>query len=240
MRALVICFALLAAGPSWATEAFVSDGDTLVLDGKTFRLDGIEAPQTDQTCLDETGAVWRCGIDARDALKAHLGSRNVRCDDAGPDAVYQKRRLVVCRVEGETVSLNQWLVREGWALVDTNWRFKADENDARYARKGLWKGCFVSPQLLRRYTKNVAKLLGAACPADDDWNVLSKLFPDYPTMPPGCSIKGKLAARALVSGNRGIYHIETCRSYQRTKKPERWFCSEQEARAEGFRKSYRC
>jgi endonuclease YncB( thermonuclease family) len=240
MRALVICFALLAAGPTWATEAFVSDGDTLVLDGKIFRLDGIEAPQTDQTCLDESRAVWRCGVEARNALKAYLGSRSVRCDDAGPDAAYQKRRLAVCRVEGETGSLNQWLVREGWALVDTNWRFKADENDARFARKGLWKGCFVSPQLLRRYTRNVAKLLGAACPADDDWNVLSTLFPDYPTMPPGCSIKGKLAARALVSGNRGIYHMESCRSYQRTKKPERWFCSEEEARAEGFRKSYRC
>src|SRR5207248_1459057 len=157
----VIWFALLAAGPSWATEAFVSDGDTVVLDGKAFRLDGIEAPQTDQTCLDEAGAVWRSGDGARNVLEAHLGSRSVRCDDTRPDAVYQKRRIAVCRVEGETSSLNQWLVREGWAVVDTNWRLKADESDARYARKGLWKGCFVSPRLLRRYTKNVAKLLGA-------------------------------------------------------------------------------
>ena len=31
MRALVISFILIAAGPSWATEAFVGDGDTLVL-----------------------------------------------------------------------------------------------------------------------------------------------------------------------------------------------------------------
>src|SRR6476660_1008247 len=111
MRVLVICFALLATGPTWAAEAFVPDGDTLVLDGKIFRLDGIEAPQTDQTCLDATGAVWRRGVEARDALKAYLGSRSVRCDVAGPDAVYKKRRLAVCRVEGETVSLNQWLVR---------------------------------------------------------------------------------------------------------------------------------
>jgi len=240
MRALVISFILFAAGPSWATEAFVSDGDTLVLNGKIFRLDGIEAPQTDQTCWDEKGVIWRCGIDARDALKAHLGSRNVRCDDAGRDALYRKRRLAVCWVEGETSSLNQWLVREGWALIDTNLRFKADESDARYARKGLWKGCFVSPQLMRRFTKNVAKLLGAACPETDDWKVLSTLFPDEPTMPSGCSIKGKLAARALVSGFRGIYHMESCRSYQRTKNPERWFCSEEEARADGFRKSYSC
>ena len=45
MRALAICFALLAAGPASATEVFVSDGDTLVLDGKIFRLDGIEVSQ---------------------------------------------------------------------------------------------------------------------------------------------------------------------------------------------------
>ena len=54
MRALVICFALLAAGPTWAAEAFVSDGDTLVLDGKIFRLDGIEAPKA-------VSAVGHCG-----------------------------------------------------------------------------------------------------------------------------------------------------------------------------------
>lgn len=240
MRALVISFILIATGPSWATEAFVSDGDTLVLNGKTFRLDGIEAPQTDQTCLDEQGAVWRCGIDARNSLTAHIGGRNIRCDDAGPDAVYRKRRLGTCWAEGDTSSLNQWLVREGWALVDTNWRFKADERDARDSRKGLWKGCFVSPQLLRRWTKNVAKLLGAACPESDDWRVLNTLFPDYPAMPTGCAIKGKLAARALMFGKRGIYHMESCRSYRRTHKPERWFCSEDEARAEGFRKSHTC
>ena len=240
MRALVISLILIATSPAWAAEVFVSDGDTLVLNGKTFRLDGIEAPQTDQTCLDEKGAVWSCGIDAREALKAHVGSRNVRCDDAGRDAVYRKRRLGICWAEGETTSLNQWLVGAGWALVDTNWHFKTDETDARLSRKGLWKGCFVAPQVLRRWTKNMAKLLGAACPPSDDWQVLSTLFPDYPTMPPGCSIKGKLAARASVFGSRGVYHLETCRSYRRTQKPERWFCSEDEAKAEGFRKSYTC
>ena len=38
----------------------------------------------------------------------------------------------------------------------------------------------------------------------------------------------------------GIYHLESCRSYQSTKKPNRWFCSEDEAKAAGFRKSYSC
>jgi endonuclease YncB( thermonuclease family) len=240
MRALVIVLILIATGPSFAADVFISDGDTLVVNGKIFRLDGIEAPQTDQTCFDEAKAIWRCGIAARDALKAHINGREVRCDDVGPDPLYRKRRRAVCRVSDEPTSLNQWLVQEGWALVDTNWRLKTYETDASYAKKGLWKGCFVSPQLLRRFTKNVAKLLGAGCPPTDDWNVLSTLFPDYPSMPSGCSIKGKLAARALVFGNRGVYHLDSCRSYRRTQKPDRWFCSEDEAKAEGFRKSYTC
>jgi len=91
--------------------------------------------------------------------------------------------------------LNQWLVREGWALVDTNWRFKTDENDARHARKGLWKGCFVSPQLLRRYTKNMAKLTDAelidGAPANFATNVLEIAVP--PSNPASISSFADLA-----------------------------------------------
>lgn len=236
---LVVAFLALATAQSWAADAVVIDGDTLVLNGTTFRLDGVDAPQTDQTCLDESGAVWRCGIAARDQLQKQIGKRDVRCDDAGPDAVYKKRRLGICRVEGETANLNQWLVREGWAL-NLETRFKSDRDYARDNRKGLWNGCFVSPQTLRRWNQSVARLLGAACPQGNDWKARNVLFPERPTMPPGCSIKGKIAARALMFGSRGIYHLESCRSYRRTQAPERWFCSEDEAKADGFRKSHTC
>jgi hypothetical protein len=57
-------------------------------------------------------------------------------------------------------------------------------------------------------------------------------------MPPGCSIKGKLAYRAWPYV--GIYHTEGCGSYQRTKHPQRWFCSEEEAQEARFRKSFTC
>ena len=60
-----------------------------------------------------------------------------------------------------------------------------------------------------------------------------KLFPDNPEMPPGCSIKGKFAVRAKVTGYRGIYHLEGCRSYRTLKNPNRWFCSEEDAQAAG-------
>jgi methylphosphotriester-DNA--protein-cysteine methyltransferase len=59
-------------------------------------------------------------------------------------------------------------------------------------------------------------------------------------MPPGCSIKGTAAVRARITGYRGIYHLEGCRSYRTTRYVNRWFCSEEDAKAAGFRKAFTC
>jgi len=101
---------------------------------------------------------------------------------------------------------------------------------------GLWKGSFATPHDLRRWIKSRAKLLGESCSTIRDIDARNALFPDDPSMPPGCSIKGKFAVRAKITGHRGIYHG----SYQRTKKPDRWFCSEEDAQAAGFRKALAC
>ena len=50
----------------------VVDGDTLVIGTTKFRMEGIDAPETDQVCLNARGARWTCGIDARDQLAAHV------------------------------------------------------------------------------------------------------------------------------------------------------------------------
>jgi endonuclease YncB( thermonuclease family) len=215
---------LLAARamPSCASEADVANGQTLIIESRVVRLVDIDAPQTDHTCLDDNRATWNCGVSARNALRAHIDGRKIRCSDMGADPRSQKRRLGICWVEGEAASINQWLVREGWALsAAATTRFKADEADARFARKGLWKGCFVSPDMLRRWSRNVARMLGSSCPTSDDWETMKSLFPDRPLMPVGCSIKGKIAARALATGDRGVYHTNICRSYRRTQNPDR-------------------
>jgi endonuclease YncB( thermonuclease family) len=242
MRATVAFFLLVTAGPCWAAEATITDGDTLLLNGQSYRLDGVNAPETDQACLDEKGGVWPCGIEAREQLKKFVGKRDVRCDGKQFDTVYRKRRIGMCWVEGETLSLNQWLVVSGWAVNREPYakkRFKADEDDARDNARGLWKGCFAPPQSARRGSKSTTPLLGAACDRDEA-KVRGLLFPVDLAMPAGCSIKGKLAVRAQITEHRGIYHLEGCRSYGRMKRPDRWFCSEDEAQAEGFRKSFTC
>jgi len=140
VRALITAIFFVSASPGWAAEVTVTDGDTLVLNGTPHKLDGIYAPKTDQVCLNETGAVSMCGIEARDNLKEFVGKRDVRCDGKRYDTVYRNRRLSVCRIEGEATSLNQWLVREGWALnvePTAKARFKADQDEAREKGRGL-------------------------------------------------------------------------------------------------------
>ena len=235
----------LAAAPGRAATVTVRDGGTLQLGNLAYRLDGIDAPAFDQICIDEHADNWTCGIEARDQLTRLIGGRAVRCDDLGADPLYRKRRIGLCSVEGEGTSLNQLMVRQGFALSLTpdkaadKGRFGDDEARARDDRQGLWKGCFAAPRAFRVGNNDVA-LLGGSCRADRDRQIREALFPDEPVMPSGCSIKGKYAVRARVTGNLGIYHLQACRSYPGLTDPDRWFCSEEDAQAAGFRRAYNC
>jgi endonuclease YncB( thermonuclease family) len=241
MRVLIVGLLLAMVSPSLAAEIVVTDGDTLRLDGTIYRLDGIDAPEIDQTCLNEHGDVWPCGVAARDRLNASIGNRAVRCEDKGPDPVYKHRRIGICSVESEATTLNAWLVREGWAIKldpDAKGRFAAEEADSRENRRGLWQGCFADPRDLRRWNPSGARLIGGGCQAGHQNRTRAKLFRVDTAMPPGCPIKAKLALRAI--GYEGIYHLPGCGSYRRLKRANRWFCSEEDARAEGFRKALTC
>src|SRR5215470_15728222 len=115
MRLPIFAFlgAFLLATPALAANAVVRDGDTLQLGDVTYRLDGVDAPELDQNCIDDHADPWSCGIDARDRLTKLINGRTVRCDDLGSDKLFRKRHIGVCTVEGETASLNQELVRQG-------------------------------------------------------------------------------------------------------------------------------
>ena len=242
MRSLILILAILWASQSWAADAVVKDGGTLQLDGVTYRLDGIDAPELDQTCIDEHADAWACGVEAREQLTKLIGGRAVRCEDLGIGAINRLRHIGICTVAGETATLNQLVVRQGFALnfePYAHGRFKDDEAGAKARRQGLWRGCFVTPYEFRRGRKDGA-LLGDSCRTDKDREIRAVLFPEQPVMPPGCSIKGKFAVRARVTGNVGVYHLQGCRSYPGLTEPDRWFCSEEAAQIAGFRKAYNC
>lgn len=157
MRWLIPILAIFAASPSFAASAVVRDGGTIDIGEVTYRLAGIEAPAVDQVCIDDHADSWACGVDARDQLAKLVGGRDVRCDDFGPDSTYKKWRVGTCTVEGETTSLSQLLVRQGFALSQESsaqGRFREDEADAKDKRRGLWKGCFVAPAEFRGWQKD--------------------------------------------------------------------------------------
>ena len=242
LRILLVA-ALLSVLPvtmSPAATATVRDGGTLQLGNVTFRLDGIDTPPIDQLCINERADTWTCGIEARDQLTKLIGGRQVRCDDLGADPTFKKRRLGACKVDGEATPLSQLVVRKGFGVGTVgSTRFAADQTRAKDDRQGLWKGCFAAPRDFRIGKKD-GGLLGVSCRADRDREIREALFPEEIVMPGSCSIKGKFAVRARVTGNLGIYHLQTCRSYPGLTNPDRWFCSEEDAQAAGFRRGYNC
>lgn len=233
MRSLIITVLVVLVFCSGL--ALADDADTLTVNSMEYRLDGVDAPEMDQACLDAEGQVYLCGRAAAQALEKFIAGRAIQCDDLGGNPKYPKWRMGQCSVDG--TDLHRWLVENGWALnfePSARGRYAEFEAEARAGYFGLWKGCFVAPQDFRYWRRNAAKLLGASCPPD----ARAKLFPDDPAMTGGCEIKGKYALRAWPY--MGIYHLPNCGSYRRTRKPDRWFCSESDALAAGFRSSYTC
>lgn len=242
MRILLLLVLLVAAGPGRAGETIVKDGDTIQLGNVIYRLAGIDAPELDQGCLDEHADVWACGTDTRDQLVKLIAGREVRCEDLGADAAFKNRRVGLCSIVGEPVSLSQLMVRQGFAVVVdpvANKGFPAEEAQARDKRQGLWRGCFVAPADFRKHDI-AGSLLGGSCPTDKDRELREALFPEDLVMPPGCNIRAKLVRRARMTGHVGIYHTPQCQNYAVQAKPDRWFCSEEDAQAAYYRKAYNC
>jgi endonuclease YncB( thermonuclease family) len=214
--------------------ARADDAGTLTVDGTVFRLEGIDALALDQHCLDDNG-MYPCGLFAAEALQELIASRPIHCRDLGRDPEFPRHRIGHCTVGG--VDLQHWLVKEGWALsAEPSGRFADAEREARERPLGIWRGCFVVPRDFRRGRRHTAGLLGSSCPPE----ARAMLFAGYGFKPPGCEIKGKYALRARFTGHRGIYHLPGCGSYRRTIRADRWFCSEEEAIAAGFRPSFTC
>ena len=76
---LMLPFLLLAFAPARADDA-----DTFTVDGTVYRLDGVDAPEIDQYCIDE-GGVYPCCLFAVEAVQELVANRPVRCRDLGPD-----------------------------------------------------------------------------------------------------------------------------------------------------------
>ena len=124
-------------------KAWVIDGDTVVISSIHIRLEGIDAPETDQTCTDANGKSWLCGQTATRELRGFIGGRELTCDKRAEDRY--GRTLAVCKLpDGSDV--NAWLVQQGWALATGFVKmYESEQDEAEAAKRGIWAGTFTQP-----------------------------------------------------------------------------------------------
>jgi endonuclease YncB( thermonuclease family) len=90
-RVLGVLLTLLAVP---AAAQGVVDGDTMKLDGTTYRLWGIDAAETKQVCADG----WMAGKEAPAAMLEMVKGRTVTCEAKAKD---HGRTIALCRADGE-------------------------------------------------------------------------------------------------------------------------------------------
>ena len=195
----------------------ISDGDTLKIWNQGIRLEGIDAPETAQTCTKKDGAVWKCGEAAANYLQKITKGKEITCK--GSETDQYKRLLATCYM-GE-INLNQHIIEQGWAVayIEYSDTYLSYERKAQQQSNGIWNSKFVRPAAFRSGQWEGAKSTKNQAEGE-------------------CVIKGNINRKGEM-----IYHAPWSRSYNRTKintsKGERWFCTESEALAAGWRAPYR-
>lgn len=203
--------------------ARVIDGDSMRVGRAEVRLYGVDAPEAAQACV-ANGRRWACGRQAAEALRGLVEGRDVACDERDRDAY--GRTVAACRHRG--VDVGAWLVANGWAMAyRRHSREYVDEEAAAKAnRRGIWRGEFAAPWDWRARERRRPEVRA----------------PDHATAPrvrraARCDIKGNVS----YNGGKRLYHVPGDPDYARTRistaRGERWFCSEAEARAAGWRRA---
>lgn len=136
-----------------AEQVKVLDGDTLAMGPVRVRMQGIDAPEKAQLCMDAKGAPWECGVVSREQLQARIGRGKVRCQLIERDKY--GRAIGECYAGRRKESLNAMMVREGMAVAYIKYtdRYAGLEARARDAGKGIWAGAFLPPEQWRREHK---------------------------------------------------------------------------------------
>lgn len=133
-------------------RASAIDGRTLVLSAASVRLHGIDAPDNGQTCFGPDGE-WPCGMDAWSALTKLVATANAECAIV-TKAGSGNAATAICAAGG--VNLASEMVSLGYAL---NWpavgrgSYVAEQESAKAAQRGIWRGSFDLPSEWRRRKK---------------------------------------------------------------------------------------
>jgi endonuclease YncB( thermonuclease family) len=159
--ALILFLPMSAAMADITGKPRVIDGDTVEIAGERIRLNGIDTPEANQSCLDDAGKRWRCGREATLALTAIVGDQVITCK--GDERDKYKRLIAVCFAGGK--NLNAKMVQQGWALAYRKYstNYVAEEADAKTKKLGLWRGQFVAPWDWRRGKRLTSEVQKTCC-----------------------------------------------------------------------------
>lgn len=208
--------ALLAAlaipSLSFAADVRVIDGDTIELDGTSYRLHGIDAPEAGQKCKTARGSNWNCGQAAISLMEDLVLGVDVTCRGQEEDGY--GRMIAVCYTDGRDINAEMVRTGHAWAFRRYSEDYAGLEDATKAKGVGVWEAETQTPWDYRA----------------EQWSFAEQEAPD------GCPIKGN------ISNNGRIYHAPWSPWYSRTKvsaeKGERWFCDEAEAIAAGWRAPY--
>ena len=148
--AVVIFLTRMAPASVLAGQSYVVDGDTFVKNGVKYRLWGIDAPELSQSCQNQVGESYSCGLKAKKHLQNLMAGREIECRQMAR-AKKETRLVARCFLDGKDVG--QMMVQDGWA---TEYKFfskgiyTSEENEARSNGRGLWSGYFENPRDWRK------------------------------------------------------------------------------------------
>jgi len=150
------------------------------------------------------------GKEAKERLEELILDKYVRIKSLGKDTF--RRTLGIVYIDEEEASVNEILAREGWG---------------KYERTG----CEIKERIKEASRLAKEERLGVWSP---------KCYQLENREEPNCSIKGNIGK----TDRSKVYHFPGCSEYERTVVEldlgEEWFCSEEEAREAGYRKSEHC
>lgn len=131
------------------SEVRVIDGDSIAFGKLRIRMQGIDAPELKQECLDnKTRQLYKCGEVAKNYLIKLIDKQIVKCTNEGLDR-YQ-RQLAYCYAG--KLNLNREMVRTGNALAYSKYdkSFIKEEAEAKENKTGIWASKFEKPEQYRK------------------------------------------------------------------------------------------
>ncbi len=148
---IIVIFNNISHAESIIGKPKIIDGDTIHIKNNKIRLHGIDAPETNQTCLINSKK-WFCGKQSTQELKKIINNQIVEC--LVNDIDIYKRYIAICSVN--SVNLNQWMVNNGWAVAYRYYStdYILEEKYARENKLGIWQSEFLKPYIFRKNNKN--------------------------------------------------------------------------------------